>query len=41
MFQGWSLGFGEPIPFSAVHGDGIDELYERIKKKLKAYTKFR
>ena len=24
-------GFGDPIPFSAVHGNGIDELYERIK----------
>ena len=29
--EGWSLGFGDPIPFSAVHGNGIDELYERIK----------
>ena len=33
--EGWSLGFGEPIPFSAVHGNGIDELYERIKKEVK------
>ena len=32
--EGWSLGFGEPIPFSALHGDGIDELYERIKKEV-------
>ena len=29
--EGWSLGFGDPIPFSAVHGNGIDDLYERIK----------
>jgi small GTP-binding protein domain len=33
--EGWSLGFGEPIPFSAIHGNGIDELYERIKKEVK------
>ncbi len=33
--EGWSLGLGEPIPFSALHGDGIDELYERIKKEVK------
>jgi GTP-binding protein len=33
--EGWSLGFGEPIPFSAVHGIGVDELYERIKKEVK------
>ena len=33
--EGWSLGFGDPIPFSAVHGNGIDELYERIKIEIK------
>jgi len=30
--EGWSLGLGEPIAFSALHGVGIDELYNRIKE---------
>ncbi len=30
--EGWSLGFGQPIPFSSLHGKGIEELYERIKE---------
>jgi len=29
-----ALGFGEPIEISAAHGRGIDELLDRIKKKL-------
>ena len=28
----WSLGLGPPIVFSALHGIGIDNLYERIKE---------
>ena len=30
--EGWSLGLGPPIVFSALHGIGIDDLYERIKE---------
>ena len=32
--EGWSLGFGEPIPFSSLHGKGIEELYDRIKESF-------
>ena len=30
--EGWSLGLGTPIAFSALHGVGIDELYSRINE---------
>ena len=30
--EGWALGLGKPIVFSALHGIGIDDLYERIKE---------
>ena len=32
--EGWSLGLGEPIAFSALHGVGIDELYNKIKELI-------
>lgn len=32
--DGWRLGLGEPMPVSAEHGQGIDELIERIEVLL-------
>jgi len=26
----WSLGLGEPLPFSAIHGNGVAEILERV-----------
>ncbi|MFM7985341.1 MAG: GTPase, partial [Candidatus Fonsibacter sp.] len=37
----WSLGLGEPIPVSALHGRGSGELLEKIKEKLPAESKFK
>ena len=37
--QAWQLGLGEPIPISARHGIGIDELLERIIAKITSFTK--
>ena len=34
VFEGWNLGLGKPIAFSAAHGQGINELYESIKEFL-------
>ena len=36
----WSLGLGEPIPVSALHGRGSGELLEKIKEKLPNESKF-
>jgi GTP-binding protein len=30
--EGYSLGFSNPIPLSAEHGEGIDTLYERVRE---------
>ena len=32
--EAWSLGFGQPIPLSAEHGEGMAELYEAIRQAL-------
>lgn len=37
----WSLGLGEPIPVSALHGRGSGELLEKIKDNLPIESKFR
>lgn len=34
-FDFWSLGLGEPIPISSVHGTGVDDLMEAVIAKLK------
>jgi GTP-binding protein len=31
VLDAYSLGLGEPIPMSAEHGEGIDDLYEALK----------
>ncbi len=33
--EAWALGFGEPLPLSAEHGQGLDSLYEAL---LPLYT---
>ena len=35
-FEAYKLGLGEPIPFSAEHGLGMQDLYEALKKYYKA-----
>ena len=30
----WGLGLGEPVPISAEHGHGVDELLERVRALL-------
>ncbi len=30
----WALGFDEPVPISAEHAEGIDELIERVEERL-------
>ncbi|NQT48891.1 MAG: ribosome biogenesis GTPase Der [Chloroflexi bacterium] len=37
IFQFYELGVGEPIPISAYHGRGIDELLEKITANLPLY----
>lgn len=37
----WSLGMGEPIPVSALHGRGAGELLEKIKNNLPEESKFK
>ncbi len=37
----WSLGLGEPIPVSALHGRGSGELLEKIKDNLPKESKFK
>ncbi|MBR1649331.1 MAG: ribosome biogenesis GTPase Der [Alphaproteobacteria bacterium] len=34
-FEAYKLGLGEPIPFSAEHGLGMQDLYEALKKYYK------
>lgn len=38
MAELWGLGFGEPIPVSAEHARGLDDLMERIMQHLPADT---
>lgn len=32
LSEGYELGFGTPIPFSAEHAEGIDDLYEKLRE---------
>ena len=34
--EAYALGLGEPIAFSAEHGEGMDELYDALKEALPA-----
>ena len=32
--EAWALGLGDPIPFSAAHGLGLDELHDRLEAEF-------
>jgi len=36
VYEAFSLGLGEPIAFSAEHGEGLDELYDALVEALPA-----
>jgi len=31
LYESYQLGLGEPVPFSAEHGEGLDDLYEALR----------
>lgn len=33
----WSLGFGEPLPVSAEHGEGMQEIYAALQPRIDAF----
>ncbi|MGJ0506818.1 MAG: ribosome biogenesis GTPase Der [Methylocystis sp.] len=37
-FEAFSLGLGDPVPFSAEHGEGIGALYEALREALPEQT---
>ncbi len=34
LLEGWGLGFGEAMPFSAEHGEGLVDLFEALRPHL-------
>lgn len=38
MYEAYELGLGEPIPISAEHGEGMDEIYNLIRPYVQAET---
>ncbi len=38
IYEAFELGFGEPIPVSAEHGDGMHDLYDLLKPLVDAAT---
>ena len=38
VHDAWSLGLGDPVPFSAEHGQGLNELYEALREALPLQT---
>ncbi|MGB0959265.1 MAG: ribosome biogenesis GTPase Der [Halocynthiibacter sp.] len=39
IFEAYSLGLGDPIPLSAEHGQGLDELYQALLPMADEYKK--
>ena len=37
ILESYALGFGEPIPFSAEHGDGIADLFQALRPYVEAF----
>ncbi|MFD1912344.1 ribosome biogenesis GTPase Der [Halodurantibacterium flavum] len=37
MLEAYSLGLGEPVPLSAEHGEGMEELYQRLRPLADAF----
>ncbi|WP_340108567.1 ribosome biogenesis GTPase Der [Pikeienuella sp. HZG-20] len=35
--EAWSLGFGEPVPVSAEHGEGMQEIYAKLQARVDAF----
>ncbi len=38
VHDAWSLGLGDPVPFSAEHGQGLNELYDALREALPVQT---
>ena len=36
MLEAYSLGFGDPVPFSAEHGEGMSDLYDALRPYMEA-----
>ena len=34
IYEAYSLGFGDPIPFSAEHGEGLVDLFEQLRPHI-------
>ncbi|MDO9442664.1 MAG: ribosome biogenesis GTPase Der [Beijerinckiaceae bacterium] len=39
VYESFGLGFGTPIPFSAEHGEGLNELYDALLEALPELTR--
>lgn len=37
ILESYALGFGDPIPFSAEHGDGVADLFQAIKPYVEGF----
>jgi len=38
VYEAYGLGLGDPIPFSAEHGDGLSELYDALRPHAEAVS---
>ncbi|MBI1214796.1 MAG: ribosome biogenesis GTPase Der, partial [Alphaproteobacteria bacterium] len=38
MYEAYELGLGEPLPISAEHGDGMEDLYQLLQPHVEAAT---
>jgi GTP-binding protein len=41
LYESFQLGLGEPVPFSAEHGEGLDDLYEALMPYARAHGGFK
>ena len=37
ILESYALGFGDPIPFSAEHGDGVADLFQAVRPYVEAF----
>ena len=40
LYESYALGLGDPVPFSAEHGEGLDDLYEALRPHADALGGF-
>lgn len=40
LYESYSLGLGEPVPISAEHGEGMDDLYEALRPHAEQHGGF-